>query len=122
MTFSTLKDAHLQELGFERLSLYRSWDYPVGATEAAFVPITDMRYRHRLVGRDGTRLYAYSWIHEPGYMLATMQHVSSLEHIVAELDSDDALLLRGHIEAFFMLHGGSIIPGEPKSTPPRMPL
>jgi hypothetical protein len=121
MTFSTLKDAHLQELGFERLSLYRSWDYPVGAIEAAFVPITDMRYQHRLVGRDGTRLYAYSWIHEPGYMLATMQHVSSLEHIVAELDSDDVLLLRGHIEAFFMTHGGSTLPIEPLNSTARLP-
>ncbi|SNC77085.1 hypothetical protein SAMN06265337_3711 [Hymenobacter gelipurpurascens] len=120
MTFSTLKDAHLQELGFEPLSLYRSWDYPVGATEAAFVPITDMRYQHRLIARDGTRLYAYSWIHEPGYLLATMQHISSLEHIVAELDSDDVLLLRRHMEAFFSLHGGSALPGEVRNNSPRM--
>jgi hypothetical protein len=110
MIFSPLKDAYLQKLGFVRLSLYRSWDYPVAATEAGFAPVTDMRYQHRLIGRDGTRLYACSWIHEPGYMLTTAQHISSLAHVVAELESDDVVVLQRHIEAFFLLHGGSVQP------------
>jgi hypothetical protein len=112
MDFSTLKDTYLQKLGFVRLSLYRSWDYPVAATEASFVQSTDMRYQHRLVGRDGARLYACSWIHEPGYMLTSTQHISSLAHVVADLESDDAVLLQRHIDAFFQLHGGGMPPGE----------
>ncbi|TGD78035.1 hypothetical protein [Hymenobacter wooponensis] len=120
MTFSTLKDTYLQRLGFVRLSLYRSWDYPVAATEAGFTPTTDMRYQHQLVGRDGTRLYACSWIHEPGYMLTTAQHVSSLAHVVAELDSDDVVTLQRHIEAFFLLHGGSVLPNASEDRPQLM--
>ncbi|QJX46854.1 hypothetical protein HMJ29_07830 [Hymenobacter taeanensis] len=117
MVFSTLKDSYLQKLGFVRLSLYRSWDYPVAAPEAEFAPVSDMRYQHRLVGRDGTRLYACSWIHEPGYMLTTAQHISSLTHVVAELDSDDVVVLQQHIEAFFMMHGGSTLPLGPEERP-----
>ncbi|TGE09262.1 hypothetical protein [Hymenobacter fodinae] len=115
MNFSTLKDTYLRKLGFVRLSLYRSWDYPVAATEAEFSPATDMRYQHQLIGRDGTRLYVCSWIHEPGYMLTTAQHVSSLAHVVAELDSDDVVTLQNHIEAFFLLHGGGVHPNDPGS-------
>jgi hypothetical protein len=120
MTFSALKDTYLQKLGFVRLSLYRSWDYPVAAIEAEFTPTTDMRYQHQLIGRDGTRLYACSWIHEPGYMLTTAQHVSSFAHVVAELESDDAVALQQHIEAFFLLHGGSILPDDAQNKPQLM--
>ena len=106
MTSSDTKDAYLRELGFVRISLYRSWDYPVGSAEAAFIPVTDIRYLHQTVATDGTRLYAYSWVEEPGILLTTERHISALEHIVAELETNDFELLGRQIERFFQRHGG----------------
>lgn len=110
MLSSDVKDAYLRQLGFVRLSLYRSWDYPVGLPEAAFIPITDVRYQHHLPAHDGTRLYAYAWVQEPGYLLSTARHISALEHIVAELEHDDLPDLQAQVDAFFRHHGGAARP------------
>ncbi|RSK37686.1 hypothetical protein [Hymenobacter metallilatus] len=106
MLCTATKDAYLCELGFTRISLYRSWDYPVGNGEAAFIPITDVRYLHQTVAADGTRLYAYAWVEEPGILLTTERHISALEHIVAELETDDFQVLSQQIDRFFQRHGG----------------
>lgn len=100
------KDAALCEMGFLRISLYRGWDYPMGNTEASFIPATDVRYLHQTVAIDGTRLYAYSWIDEPGFLLTTERHISALEHMVAELETDNIPLLKRQVEKFFLRHGG----------------
>lgn len=106
MTTIDPKDVALRELGFVRISLYQGWDYPLGNNEASFIPATDIRYLHHTVAIDGTRLYAYSWIDEPGFMLTTERHISALEHMVAELETDDIALLSRQVEKFFRRHGG----------------
>ena len=106
MTTIDPKDVALRELGFVRISLYQGWDYPLGNNEVSFIPATDIRYLHHTVAIDGTRLYAYSWIDEPGFMLTTERHISALEHMVAELETDDIALLSRQVEKFFRRHGG----------------
>ncbi|UOQ75461.1 hypothetical protein MUN84_12140 [Hymenobacter sp. 5516J-16] len=106
MLASDLKEAYLCQLGFVRLSLYWSWDYPMGALEASFIPATDVRYLHQSAASDGARLYAYSWVQEPGYLLSTERHLSAPDHIVAELETDDPIGLRLQVEEFFRQHGG----------------
>ncbi|AHJ99895.1 hypothetical protein [Hymenobacter swuensis] len=106
MTTIDPKDVALRELGFVRISLYRGWDYPLGNNEASFIPATDIRYLHHTVAVDGTRLYAYSWISEPGFLLTTERHISALEHMVAELETDNIPLLKQQVEKFFLRHGG----------------
>ncbi|WP_139925022.1 hypothetical protein [Hymenobacter sp. DG01] len=114
MFSSTPKNRHLLQVGFVQLDLYRSWDYPVGHTEAAFIPVTDVRYQYHLPAQDGTQLYAYSWVQEPGYLLSTARHISAFEHIVAEIETDDLLSLQLQVERFFRQHGGI---AAPPSTP-----
>ncbi|WP_426489855.1 hypothetical protein [Hymenobacter sp. 102] len=106
MHTTTTKDAYLQELGFIRISLYQSWNCPVGNAEAAFLPASDIRYLHQTVAADGTRLYAYAWVEEPGLLLTTERHISALEHIVGELETDDFTQLGHLLEKFFQRHGG----------------
>ncbi|MBB4603397.1 hypothetical protein HNQ93_003923 [Hymenobacter luteus] len=110
MFSSTTKNRYLLQVGFVQLALYRSWDYPVGHTEAAFIPVTDVRYQYHLPAQDGTQLYAYSWVQEPGYLLSTARHISAFEHIVAEIENDDLLSLQLHVEQFFRQHGGVATP------------
>ncbi|MBT9392281.1 hypothetical protein KLP40_03815 [Hymenobacter sp. NST-14] len=100
------KDAYLRELGFDQVSRYSCWDYPLLQGEPAFVPPSDVRYLHPQPAADHTRLYAYAWVNEPGFLLATERHISALNHIVAELETDDFVPLRLEVETFFRRHGG----------------
>lgn len=100
------KDARLQQLGFVRISLYRSWDYPLSGTEPCFIPASDVRYQFHLPAHDGTLLYAYSWVQHPGYLLSTARHISAFEHIVAESETDDLARLQQQVDEFFRQHGG----------------
>lgn len=100
------KDDQLQQLGFVRISLYRSWDYPVSSTEPSFIPASDVRYQFHLPAQDGTLLYAYSWVQQPGYLLSTERHISAFEHIVAESETDDLVGLQRQVDEFFRQHGG----------------
>lgn len=106
MFSSDLKDAYLRQLGFVRLSLYRSWDYPVTSVEPSFIPASDVRYEHQFPASDGTRLYAYAWVQQPGYLLSTAQHLSALGQIVAELETNDLAGLQEQVNEFFQQHGG----------------
>lgn len=106
MFSATNKDAVLLELGFARISLYRSWDYPIGNAEESFIPASDVRYLHQTVATDGTRLYACSWVEEPGLLLTTERHISALRQVVAELETNDLSLLAHFVELFFQRHGG----------------
>ncbi|MCA8833070.1 hypothetical protein [Hymenobacter pini] len=102
----TDKDTYLLDLGFIRISPYQSWNCPVDATEPSFIPASDIRYLHQTVAADGTRLYAYAWVEEPGLLLTTERHISALEHIVSELETNDFALLGQLLERFFQRHGG----------------
>ncbi|RPD49229.1 hypothetical protein DNI29_00035 [Hymenobacter sediminis] len=102
----SIKDTQLQQLGFIRISLYRSWDYPVSNTEPSFIPASDVRYQFHLPAQDGTLLYAYSWVQHPGYLLSTARHISAFEHIVAESETDDLVSLQRQVDEFFRQHGG----------------
>lgn len=102
----THKDAALLALGFARISLYRSWDYPIGNAEESIVPASDVRYLHQTVATDGTRLYAYSWVEEPGLLLTTERHIYTMQQVVAELETNDLSLLEHFVELFFQRHGG----------------
>ncbi|MDU0372230.1 hypothetical protein ACFPAF_17635 [Hymenobacter endophyticus] len=106
MLSATNKDAALLKLGFTRISLYRSWDYPIGTAEETIIPASDVRYLHQTVATDGTRLYAYSWVEEPGLLLTTERHVSALQQVVAELETNDLSLLEYLVDTFFQQHGG----------------
>jgi hypothetical protein len=106
MPTTTSKDLHLQELGFTRISSCQMWNYPVGSAEASFIPASDIRYLHQTVAVDGTRLYAYAWVEEPGLLLTTERHVTALEHIVEELETNDFPRLAHLLEKFFQQHGG----------------
>ncbi|OWP63500.1 hypothetical protein CDA63_08985 [Hymenobacter amundsenii] len=100
----SVKDANLRQLGFQPLASYASWDYPVEQHEPGFLPISDIRYLHSEPAADNTRLYAYAWVDGPGLLLATERHISTNQHIVAELETDDPLALRQVVEAFFRQH------------------
>ena len=102
------KDAYLRELGFSQVSLYSSWDYPLVPDEVGFVPPSDVRYLHQQPAANSTRLYAYAWVNEPGFLLATERHISALKHIVAELETDEFVPLRQEVETFFRQHGGFV--------------
>ena len=99
------KDAALRELGFQQVSPYSGWDYPLDQSEPGFVAASDIRYLHEQSAADNTRLYAYAWIDEPGFLLATERHISALKHIVAELETDDFTALSQEVERFFRQHG-----------------
>lgn len=104
------KDASLRAMGFIRISLYQGWDYPVGQNETGLQPATDIRYLYQIGAADGKRLYVYAWIEEPGFLLTTERHISALEHLVSELETDDLGLLQRQVERFFQRHGGRGLP------------
>ncbi|TGE14158.1 hypothetical protein [Hymenobacter elongatus] len=101
-----MKDTYLRTLGFVPLlpsySVYPTSRYG----EGAYIPPTDVRYRHAHAAQDGTTLFLYSWLYEPGYMLTTQENISSMADIVAELDSDDPAPVLAQVNAFFLRHGG----------------
>ncbi|MCB2408108.1 hypothetical protein [Hymenobacter lucidus] len=101
-----MKDTYLHSLGFVPLTPSYSLYHTSRGGEEAYIPATDARYQHIYTAQDGTHLFVYSWLHEPGYMLTTCEKISSMADIVAELPSDDPTQLQQQIEVFFTLHGG----------------
>ncbi|TGE29420.1 hypothetical protein [Hymenobacter metallicola] len=101
-----MKDTYLHNLGFVPLVPSYSLYHSTRSGEGSYIPPTDVRYQHIYTAQDGTTLFIYSWLHEPGYMLTTRENIASMNDIVAELDSDDPATLLQYIDAFFALHGG----------------
>ncbi|MCB2377894.1 hypothetical protein LGH70_09895 [Hymenobacter sp. BT635] len=105
-----MKDTYLHTLGFVPLVPSYSLYHSARSGQGAYIPPTDVRYQHLYTAQDGATLFVYSWLYEAGYMLTTRENIASMSDIVAELDSDDPVLLNQHIEAFFVLHGGVASP------------
>ena len=109
-----LKQTNLTQAGFAPLrtdppALFIALHQPV-----AYVPASEIRYEHSCQAQDGTRLYVYSWLDAPGYLLTTRPRITSLSHIITELDTDDPHALQGAVNDFFARHGGVLglpVPG-----------
>ncbi|TGE25268.1 hypothetical protein E5K00_08780 [Hymenobacter aquaticus] len=105
-----MKDTYLHNLGFVPLVPSYSLFHSARGGQGAYIPPTDVRYQHVYTAQDGATLFVYSWLYEPGYMLTTCENIASMNDIVAELDSDDPMLLNQQIENFFVQHGGVALP------------
>jgi hypothetical protein len=102
-----LKQTSLTEAGFAPLGAGQPVAYLAFNQPAAYIPASEIRYVHACQAQDGARLYVYSWLDAPGYLLTTQPHITSLSHIIAELDTDDPEALQVEVNAFFRRHGGA---------------
>ncbi|RYU79561.1 hypothetical protein [Hymenobacter persicinus] len=102
-----LKQTSLTEAGFAPLGASQPIAYVSFNQPAAYIPASEIRYVHACQAQDGARLYVYSWLDAPGYLLTTQPRITSLSHIFAELDTDDPQELQTAVDAFFHQHGGA---------------
>jgi hypothetical protein len=108
--FSLLKQTSLSQAGFAPLSTSQPVSYVAFNQPAAYIPASEIRYVHACQAQDGARLYVYSWLDAPGYLLSTQPRITALGHIFAELDTDEPEALQAAVNAFFELHGGAYQP------------
>ncbi|GAA3953604.1 hypothetical protein [Hymenobacter algoricola] len=102
-----LKQTSLTAVGFAPLGTTGQPAYQASAQPAAYIPPSEIRYVHTCQAQDGTQLYVYSWLDAPGYLLSTHPHITSLSHIIAELDTDDVQALQAAVNDFFLRHAGA---------------
>jgi|GEM_PF-4088346 len=102
-----LKQTNLTEAGFAPLGASQPIAYLSFNQPAAYIPASEIRYVHACQAQDGTHLYVYSWLDAPGYLLSTQPRITSLNHIIAELDTDEPEALQAAVNDFFLAHGGA---------------